>query len=56
MYGSWDEMMDAYMVGYQFWQGDLAISDESPAFKRYRYYEMLQEMPDGPYSLNTPCT
>lgn len=52
MYGSWDEMMDAYMVGYQFWQGDLAISDESPAFKRYRYYEMLQEMPDGPYSLD----
>lgn len=52
MYGSWEEMMDAYMLGYQFWQGDLAMSDDSPTLKRYHYYEMLHNMPDGPYTLD----
>lgn len=52
MYGSWEEMMDAYMLGYQFWQGDLAISEDSPALRRYHFYEMLRDMPDGPYTLD----
>lgn len=52
MYSSWEEMMDAYMIGYQFWQGDLAITEDSPTLKRYHFYEMLCEMPDGPYSLD----
>lgn len=52
MYDSWEEMMDAYMLGYQFWQGDLAVSEDSPTLKRYHYYEMLDGMPDGPYTLD----
>lgn len=52
MYGSWEEMMDAYMLGYQFWRGDLMISDDSPTKERYRYYEMLSRAPDSPYDLD----
>lgn len=52
MYGSWEEMMDAYIWGYQFWQGDLAVTENSPTRERYHYYEMLRDMPDGPYSLD----
>lgn len=25
MYDSWDDMMEAYLFGYQFWQGDLDV-------------------------------
>ena len=52
MYSSWEEMMDSYMLGYQFWQGDLALTDDSPTLERYGYYEMLRKQADGPYSLD----
>lgn len=52
MYSSWEEMMDAYLVGYQFWNGDLAVTADSPSLRRYHYYEMLRDLPDGPYSLD----
>lgn len=51
MYRSWEDMMDAYMIGYQFWQGDLAVDEGSPTHERYHYYEMLHDMEDGPYTL-----
>lgn len=51
-YSSWEEMMDSYMLGYQFWQSDPCLSDDSPTLERYRYYEILLEMQDGPYSLD----
>ena len=52
MYSSWEEMISSYMLGYQFWQGDLMITDDSPTMERYRYYEMLLEKADGPYTLD----
>lgn len=52
MYDSWEEMMDAYLLGYQFWQGDLAASDDSPAKERRSYYEMLKKADDSPYELD----
>ncbi len=52
MYTSWEDMVDSYMLGYQFWQGDLALTEDSPTLERYSYYEMLQKMEDGPYSLD----
>lgn len=52
MYDSWDDMMDSYMLGYQFWQGDIGLADDSPTEERYRYYEMLQKAEDGPYTLD----
>jgi len=52
MYGSWEEMMDAYMMGYQFWKGDMAVLEDSPTAERYHYYEILHDMEDGPYTLD----
>lgn len=51
-YDSWEEMMDSYMLGYQFWQGDLMLTDDSPSKERYHYYEMLKDMENGPYTLD----
>lgn len=52
MYDSWDEMMSAYLMGYQFWQGDLEITDDSPTKERRSYYEMLKNSDDNPYELD----
>ncbi len=52
MYGSWEEMMDAYLLGYQFWKGDFAIDDDSPTKERYHYYEMLSGLSDGPFTID----
>lgn len=51
-YSSWDELMNSYILGYQFWQSDPCATDDSPTLERYRYYELLLEMQDGPYSLD----
>lgn len=59
LYSSWEEMAEAYLLGYQFWQGEpiLNVSGydygyDSPSQERRHYYEMLQEMEDGPYTLD----
>lgn len=52
MYSSWDEMVNAYMLGYQFWQSDPALTEYSPTMQRYKCYEALLEMEDGPYTLD----
>ena len=52
MYDSWEEMMDAYMLGFQFWQGDFAVTEDSPTRERYHYYEMLCGLEDNPYTFD----
>lgn len=55
LYGSWEEMVEGYLLGYQFWQGDVSGFDygyDSPTKERRHYYEMLQELEDGPYTLD----
>lgn len=52
LYPSWEKMMDSYMLGYQFWKNDSAMTEDSPTMERYRYYKMLQQTEDGPYSLD----
>ena len=52
MYDSWDEMMASYLLGYEFWQSDPMIDDDSPTAQRYGYYEKLLKMEDGPYTLD----
>jgi len=59
LYDSWEEMVEAYLWGYQFWQGDPLgnMSDydleyDSPTQERRHYYEMLRELEDGPYTLD----
>lgn len=59
LYGSWEEMVEAYLLGYQFWQGEPIANVsgydygyDSPSQERRHYYEMLCEMEDGPYTLD----
>ena len=52
LFDSWEEMMDSYMTGYMFWQGDLMLTDDSPTKERYHYYEILKDMENGPYTLD----
>lgn len=52
MYSSWEEMVSSYMLGYQFWRSDPCITEDSPTLERYRNYEILLEMEDGPYTLD----
>ena len=51
MYDSWDEMVEAYLFGYQFWQADLG-GEDSPTQERRSYYEMLKNSDDSPYELD----
>ena len=51
-FSSWDELMESYLLGYQFWQSDPCLTEDSPTLQRYHYYEVLLEMQDGPYSLD----
>lgn len=52
MYSSWDEMMASYLLGYQFWKGDLLTEADSPTQQRYQCYLELLEMENGPYTLD----
>lgn len=52
LYSSWEEMVDGYMLGFQFWSRDSASKDDSSTRERYRYYEMLKESDDSPYELD----
>ena len=52
MYSSWEEMVEGYMMGYQFWCKDLDTSDDSPTRKRYHCCEMLRESSNSPYMLD----
>lgn len=52
MYSSWDEMMDGYLLGYQFWQKDPDTSRDSPTKERRRMYEMMLQSDENPYQLD----
>lgn len=52
MYSSWEEMMASYLLGYQFWKGDLLTEEDSPTQQRYQCYLELLEMENGPYTLD----
>ncbi|MBD5463771.1 MAG: DUF1266 domain-containing protein [Lachnospiraceae bacterium] len=52
LYPSWEEMVEGYMMGYQFWSRDSDTSDDSPTRERYRFYEMLRQSQDSPYMLD----
>lgn len=52
MFSSWEDMVDSYMLGYQFWKSDPAMDDDSPTMQRYHYYEQLCDLDDGPYTLD----
>lgn len=52
MYSSWEEMMEGYMLGFQFWSRDSGKSEDSAMKERYHFYELLRESQDSPYMLD----
>lgn len=52
MYSSWEDMVQSYLLGYQFWTGDLALEEDSPTQQRFQCYLELLAMEDGPYTLD----
>lgn len=52
IYSSWSDMVNAYLLGYQFWRSDPVMTDDSPTLKRYQCCLDLLEMEDGPYTLD----
>ena len=51
-FSSWEEMLNSYMLGYQFWKNDPCISEDSPTMERWNCCEELMAMEGGPYTLN----
>ena len=39
MYGSWDECMESYLAGYQYWQEDDGQDPDSATAARRKIYE-----------------
>lgn len=56
MYTSWDDLMQSYLYGYQYWQEDDASDPESATAERTAVYEELKAGKENPYGLdwNTP--
>ena len=52
MYSSWEEMVEGYMLGYQFWSRDSGTGEDSSTKERYHFYELLRESQDSPYALD----
>lgn len=51
-YGSWDEMTDSYLYGFQYWNGDDMSDENSESYARYQIYQELVEQTDSPYSVD----
>lgn len=49
-FASWDEMMESYLYGFQYWYGDSGSSSSGSTAKRRNIYNSLKEMQSGPYS------
>lgn len=48
-FSSWDDMMESYLYGFQYWNGDSSSSTLSDTAKRRNIYSSLKEISDGPY-------
>lgn len=51
-YSSWEEMVDSYMCGYQFWQEDDASDEQSATYQRRQVYEKLKNSKENPYTID----
>ncbi|BCN30916.1 DUF1266 domain-containing protein [Anaeromicropila herbilytica] len=51
-YSSWDDMMDSYFYGFQYWNGDDMSDPDSESYARKQTYEMLKKQKNSPYSLD----
>ena len=48
-FSSWDDMMESYLYGFQYWNGDSGDSALSDTAKRRNIYSSLKEIDGGPY-------
>lgn len=48
-FSSWDDMMESYLYGFQYWNGDSGDSTLSDTAKRRNIYSSLKELAGGPY-------
>lgn len=51
-YESWDQMMESYLCGFQYWQEDDSTDLESATAEREKIYQQLKSSPDNPYQLD----
>lgn len=51
-YGSWEEMAESYLLGYEYWRGEDGSDKYSATYRRRTIYEELQEEPQGPYTVD----
>lgn len=50
-YGSWDELMESYLLGYHYWAEDDASDPQSNSAARRRVYEDLKAGKNNPYAI-----
>lgn len=50
-FGSWDELCQSYLYGYHYWKKDDADYHLSATAERWKVYEELKEMEQGPFSV-----
>lgn len=55
-FGSWDEMMQSYLYGFQYWAEDDMENPDSDSYERREIYNTLKEMPNGPFSVDWNLT
>lgn len=52
LYRSWDELMESYLLGYNYWSEDDPANASSDTAGRRAAYEELKAKPDNPYNLD----
>lgn len=50
-YNSWEDMIDSYFYGFQYWNDDDISDEASESYARYKVYQELMEQTDSPYSI-----
>ena len=50
-FADWDEVCESYLYGYNFWKKDDGDYKSSDTAHRWKTYEELKEMEDGPFSV-----
>ncbi|WP_343208076.1 DUF1266 domain-containing protein [Anaerolentibacter hominis] len=51
-FASWDEMMESYLYGYQYWSEDDMNDELSASYARKQVYESLKGGKSNPYTLD----
>lgn len=51
-YSSWDDLIQSYLYGYQYWQEDDAADQTSGTAQRRAVYDKLKEREDNPYQID----